>query len=96
MSDRPTNDPGYVFQRFGLGLILLSTISGMGLIAAIALNGLRVENRLTFYLLGGAVALPFLGGMGMANEWFRGLLIDAAHALPFVKFEKKAEPPANG
>lgn len=91
MSD-VSNDPGYVFKRFGLLCMVLAMLMGIGVVGAIAFGGLKVQERLTFFLLAGMTGMPFAAGLALVSDWFRNLLIDLAHSLPFVKFQKPDPP----
>lgn len=96
MSDKPVStDPGYVFRRFGMLMMVLAMILGIAITGAITFKGLVVESKLTFFLLCGMTGVPFLSGLALVSDWFRGVLLELAHRLPFVNFQKP-EPPANG
>lgn len=96
MSDKPVStDPGYVMIRFGMLMMVLAMLFGGGIIGAITLSQLVVESKLTFFLLAGITGVPFLTGLALVSKWFRGALLEIAHRLPFVNFQKP-EPPANG
>lgn len=90
-----SNDPGYVFKRFGMLVGAFACLLDFGILLVIGLGRIKFESWYGYALVGGLAVLPWLACLALIFDNFRQGLIDFADRSPRINFQKK-EPPTDG